>query len=213
MIGIKQIGIQKCQLGTKLWNYIKQNFYNGFIKGSIFEPKQEETKLIIEESEIPKQKELVSSGYSNDLVEDIKKSEGFRSRAYRDSNGNWTIGYGTKINPITGKNIKKGDIIDEETAQKFITKSLDSYTQHIKNRGLRLPQHQMDVVYDLVYNTGPGNMNKSGIYPLLKNNLTDTLGITEKIMNYNIRNTKTSQIEPGLVNRRRNQVQRFFQYK
>ncbi|MHA1961068.1 MAG: glycoside hydrolase family protein [Candidatus Thorarchaeota archaeon] len=50
------------------------------------------------------------------LIESIKEHEGFRKRAYKDSLGIWTIGYGT--------NLQSGEI-SEETAEMWLLRDLD----------------------------------------------------------------------------------------
>lgn len=52
----------------------------------------------------------------------IRKYEGFRSRPYKDSEGNWTIGVGTKIGKGTDKDLaaseyKNKEITEEEAAK------------------------------------------------------------------------------------------------
>ena len=40
------------------------------------------------------------SSTSKELIASIKKHEGFRSRAYQDTVGVWTIGYGTNLQTL-----------------------------------------------------------------------------------------------------------------
>ena len=44
----------------------------------------------------------------------IAKFEGLELKAYQDSAGIWTIGYGNTRNPYTGLPIKKGDTITKK---------------------------------------------------------------------------------------------------
>lgn len=45
--------------------------------------------------------ELVPDNIANQILEDLRCQEGYRSRPYKDTTGNLTIGYGTKIEEIT----------------------------------------------------------------------------------------------------------------
>ena len=49
------------------------------------------------------------------LREQIKRDEGFRPRAYQDSVGVWTIGYGTNLQTL---------VIDDELAERFLDAAL-----------------------------------------------------------------------------------------
>lgn len=46
----------------------------------------------------------------------IAKFEGLRLRAYQDTGGIWTIGYGSTKDPFTGLSVKQGDAITKDTA-------------------------------------------------------------------------------------------------
>jgi len=83
----------------------------------------------------------------------IREFEGFRSTAYLDSAGIWTIGFGTiKIN---GKAVKKGDTCTLSQAEQWLKSDciwvdacLDKYvTAHVN-------QNQFDALASLVYNIG-----------------------------------------------------------
>lgn len=51
-----------------------------------------------------------------DLIEQLKRDEGLRLSAYRDSLGLWTIGYGHKMNQVLTTLTKGNETITEETA-------------------------------------------------------------------------------------------------
>ena len=57
----------------------------------------------------------------------IKEFEGCRLTAYRDEVGVWTIGYGitNADKSITGTTVKRGLKISQETAEKWLEKSLN----------------------------------------------------------------------------------------
>lgn len=92
--------------------------------------------------------------FSNDLVEEIKKSEGFRARAYQDAGGVWTQGYGET------QGIEKGKVWTEEfAAQRLQTRLTEDYASAVNkvldaNRDLIITQEQYNALVDLAYQGG-----------------------------------------------------------
>lgn len=73
------------------------------------------------------------------IVDHVKSTEGFRNKAYKDTGGVWTIGYGSTHHYDENGNItrpvKEGDVIDEKTAERNIV-------HHIKTQvAPKLEQH------------------------------------------------------------------------
>lgn len=94
---------------------------------------------------------------STDCVDLIEFYEGFRSEAYKDSVGVWTIGFGTT------RGVKKGDTINKDEARERMLKELDrDYAQvvriHVK---VTLTQSMFDALCSLIYNIGGGNFANS----------------------------------------------------
>lgn len=130
--------------------------------------------------------------YSDEILKEIKTSEGFRDYAYDDKNpdvknpssviGKITIGYGSTkyFTPVTitrggqqiqvskGSEIKIGDTITESEAEKLLIESLQGFIDPIKNVGVALTQNEFDALLSLVYNAGGGILNKLGISSYLK---------------------------------------------
>lgn len=94
----------------------------------------------------------------------IANREQFRSVAYQDSSGVWTVGYGET------KGVKKGDKITPERALIQLEKSVDGYATQIKAcfGDVPLYQHEFDAYVDLAYNVGAGAVCKSSIPRKLK---------------------------------------------
>lgn len=94
----------------------------------------------------------------------IANREQFRSVAYQDSGGVWTVGYGET------KGVKKGDKITPERALIQLEKSVDGYATQIKAcfGDVPLYQHEFDAYVDLAYNVGAGAVCKSSIPRKLK---------------------------------------------
>jgi GH24 family phage-related lysozyme (muramidase) len=55
----------------------------------------------------------------------IQKFEGLKLTAYQDSVGIWTIGFGNIFNLDTGKPIKQGDVITQDTADRWLKIEVD----------------------------------------------------------------------------------------
>lgn len=88
----------------------------------------------------------------------IKQFEGFRSKAYRDVVGVWTIGYGST------KNVKEGDTITREEAEARLRNELVEYEQHVTAACHVAPnQNQFDALVSFCFNVGPGNLRKSSV--------------------------------------------------
>lgn len=92
----------------------------------------------------------------------IAKFEGLELKAYQDSAGIWTIGYGTTRNPETGLPIKKGDTVTREKALSWL-KMQTSASQGDVNRLVKVPinENQRTALTSFVYNIGPTRFAKS----------------------------------------------------
>jgi len=96
-------------------------------------------------------------------IELIKQFEGWRSRAYRDAVGVWTIGYGHTAmagspRPVQGMRISK--IVGEQLLKRDLVK----YERAVNNAvTVDINQNQFDALVSFCYNVGPGNLNKSSV--------------------------------------------------
>lgn len=90
------------------------------------------------------------------LLAHIKKSEGYRSRAYRDSVGVWTIGFGHT------RGVKPTDRCTESQAEAWLMADIRHHAQqlapHVK---VKLTQAQMDALVDMAFNVGVSAVAKS----------------------------------------------------
>lgn len=98
----------------------------------------------------------------------IKDSEGFRSKAYRDTGGVWTVGYGTTR--INDRPVNKDAVVDELYATVLLKTDVASACATV-NRLVKVPinQNQFDALVDFVYNLGEGNFGKSTLLKKLNN--------------------------------------------
>jgi uncharacterized repeat protein (TIGR02543 family) len=100
---------------------------------------------------------------SDDCIAVIKAFEGFSGKPYRDTDGAFTIGYGTRCpddkveyynkNPMTEQEA------DAELRKEILTyeKAVDAF---IDRHGVRFSQGQFDGVVSLVFNCGPSWLTK-----------------------------------------------------
>lgn len=122
-----------------------------------------------------------------------KEFEGLRLMAYQDGGGVWTIGYGHTMG------VKKGDLITEGQAQRFlefdVMDSVDAVNKLVK---VQLTQNEFDALVDFVFNMGEPQFTTSTL--LRKLNSGDFKGAADQFKRWNLDNGK---IEKGLVRRRK----------
>lgn len=107
-------------------------------------------------------------------IELISQFEGCRLKAYKDSAGIWTIGYGTIMYP-DGNKVKEGDIITHEDATTYLkyeislkSKSVSAFTSNVV-----LSQNQYDALVSFAYNVGVGALQKSTLLKKVIKNPND----------------------------------------
>lgn len=116
---------------------------------------------VITDATLQEMEKLKESGtyirtYSDELVEFIKKHEGFRADVYKDVVGIKTQGYGETVS------IEEGVSWTEEKAEMVLRNSLNeryvTTTNKIldANKDLVLTQKQYNALLDVVYHGGPG---------------------------------------------------------
>ena len=122
----------------------------------------------------------------------IKKFEGCELEAYVCAAGVWTIGYGST------KEVKEGDKISQEEADKLLLHEMDEYEGYITdNVTVDLKQNQFDSLVSWVFNLGPTNLKASTMLKVL--NLGNFEGVPEQMKRWNKANGKTLD---GLIRRR-----------
>jgi|TARA_B100000073_G_scaffold311495_1_gene284609 GH24 family phage-related lysozyme (muramidase) len=89
-------------------------------------------------------------------IELLKHFEGCELKAYQDSVGVWTIGYGHT------KGIYEGLEITQSEAEKMLVDELPEYEGYISDKVVpMLQQHEFDALVCWVYNLGPTNLSSS----------------------------------------------------
>lgn len=81
------------------------------------------------------------------LVSDLKEAEGWRPNAYQDTQGIWTIGFGTNLQELN---------IDRQTGEKWLQSSLFKAELEAQSFAFfqRLNNPRKRVVIELIYNMG-----------------------------------------------------------
>ena len=128
----------------------------------------------------------------------IKKFEGCKLTAYKDSVGVWTIGWGTTNadKSITNTTIKQGLIISQSTADSWLEKSVNNkYVPKVMKYDsiYKWNQNQLDALTSFAYNIG-------SIDGLTNNGKRSISEISSKILSYNKAGGK---VLAGLTTRRK----------
>lgn len=136
-------------------------------------------------------------------IEELKKSEALRLKAYQDQTGKWTIGYG-HTGKVGGVPVQAGMTITKEQADELFKQRLPEFENAINNNvKANLSQNQFDALTSLAYNIGTGGFAKSSVVGHLNNG--NYQGAADAILQYSkSKNAQTGQLEfnQGLYNRR-----------
>lgn len=110
---------------------------------------------------IPKESEMTRP-IPAQAIEIIKRYEGLRTKAYQDSNGIWTIGYGNT------HEVSPGEEISEQDAENELREYLQSLGPSII-RVVKLPlnNNQYSALLSFTYNVGLGNLEKSHLLQII----------------------------------------------
>ncbi|CAI1515456.1 lysozyme [Serratia entomophila] len=115
---------------------------------------------------------------SNAGISLIKEFEGCRLKAYQDSVGVWTIGYGW-TQPVNGRKIGPGMVIDQATAERLLKCGLVQYEQGVNQLvKVIITQGQFDALVSFAYNLGLRSLSTSTL--LRKLNAGDKHGAADE---------------------------------
>ena len=98
-------------------------------------------------------------------IDFIKRHEGLRLKAYQDSAGVWTIGYGS-----TG-GVREGDVINEMQAETLLRVDLHTAEKEVNRHRLPLNQNQFDALVSFTFNVGAGAFRNSTLLKRIKENV------------------------------------------
>lgn len=136
----------------------------------------------------------------------IKHFEGCRLAAYRDSGGIWTIGWGATHYP-DGSKVRPGDTIDQAQADALLSRDVRRFSGYVDNSldVSFLNQNQYDALTSFCYNRGPGNMDESRVFQLIKQNPCNPLIRTAFLDSENVTDHAGKRLD-GLISRRKSEA-------
>lgn len=129
-------------------------------------------------------------------VELVKEFEGLRLEAYRDIVGVPTIGYGRTVN------VRMGDVITKELAEKFLMEDLGVYGRCVEE-AVKVPlnDNQFSALVSFTYNVGCSAFESSTLLRLL--NLGEYSQVPDQLRRWN---KAGGRVVNGLVRRREAEV-------
>ena len=145
----------------------------------------------------------INNGYfSSDSIkkarEFIQGEEDFRAEAYKDTGGVWTIGYGHI------KNVKKGDKITRQEAEKLYAEDFKEHIKPLNEVKIPLSDNEKIALASFIYNVGPNAFKTSTLFKKL--NAGDKKGAAQEFKRWVYDNGK---VQKGLVNRRNREMNLF----
>lgn len=109
----------------------------------------------------------------------IQDFEGLELKAYKDSVGILTIGWGS-----TGPHVSAGMTITKEQAEQLLKKDLERFEKGVSDLvKVDLNQNQFDALVSFSFNLGLGNLKSSTL--LKKLNASDYIGASNEILRWN----------------------------
>lgn len=123
----------------------------------------------------------------------IKSFEGLELKAYKDSVGVLTIGWGS-----TGSHVKQGMVITKEQAEALLKEDVSRFEKGV-NDFVKVPltQNQFDSLVSFSFNLGLGNLKSSTL--LKKLNASDYSGAANEFLRWN---KAAGKVLNGLTRRR-----------
>lgn len=143
-------------------------------------------------------------GVSAKALNLIKSFEGEKLKAYRDTGNIWTIGFGSTYNHDAGRKVQEGDIIDKETALRWLRLDAGKFAAGVKKL-VKVPinQNQLDSLTSFAYNLGLGALQNSTLLRKLNAGSPKTEVAAEFLKWNKGRNSAGILVElPGLTRRR-----------
>lgn len=139
---------------------------------------------------------------SASIITAIGLNEGFRSKAYQDVVGVWTIGYGET------KGVKPGDTITKERALIQLKESVDKHAKGM-TACVKVPlsQGEYDAYTSFTYNVGVGAFCRSNLVKLLNQKKYEEA--CKELLKWDYAGGKKY---PGLTRRRQEEMKRCLEY-
>jgi lysozyme len=137
------------------------------------------------------------------LLELITHFEGWRSLAYQDPVGIWTIGYGRT------EGVYEHQLTNRDHEERWLHDALGYFADAIielVNPEVALSQNQLDALTSWAFNLGMGNFRRSTL--LKKLNAGDFVGASDEFPRW-VYAGRPPQVLPGLLRRREAERQMF----
>jgi lysozyme len=140
----------------------------------------------------------------------IKSFEGERLAAYQDQAGIWTIGWGSTYNHDLKRRVQKGDIIDKETALRWLRLDAAGAAANVKKL-VKVPinQNQLDSLTSFSYNVGDGAFAGSTLLRKLNQGVSKQEVALEFAKWNKVTINGEKVVSKGLVNRRKMEADLF----
>lgn len=138
---------------------------------------------------------------SNILISKIKEFESLRLKAYKDSVGIPTIGWGHTLG------VKMGMVITEEQAERFLIEDLQPKVNYVNSINKPFTQGQFDALVDFSYNLGIDALMHSTLLKRIMDNAPYP-EIKKQFLRWSYANGKVLN---GLVNRRNWEAKRYLE--
>jgi lysozyme len=128
----------------------------------------------------------------------IIESEGFETKAYKDTKGLWTIGVGHLIK--SDEQHLLNTVLTDDQVHELLQKDL-KWCDEAVNKYVKVPlnQNQYDALYSLCFNIGAPNFSKSEVVKHLNNG--DYTKAADAILNWN---------KPAVLKKRRKKERELF---
>jgi lysozyme len=127
----------------------------------------------------------------------IKQFEGFRSIAYRDAVGVWTIGYGHTA-MAGAPDVKPGMTITQVEGEQILARDVELFARGVRQvLTVTLSDQQFSALISFAYNIGLGNFRKSSVFSAV--NRKDFAAVARRLQLWN---RAGGRVLPGLVRRR-----------
>jgi lysozyme len=119
---------------------------------------------------------------SQDCINNIKIFERLSLKAYPDTGGVWTIGFGIIVYP-DGREVKEGDVVTREYAEKLLVWQIGMKTNEV-NKFLPgiFNQNQYDALFDFAYNCGVPALHGSTLLRVITKNPNDQTQLTVQFL-------------------------------
>jgi lysozyme len=134
----------------------------------------------------------------------IKRFEGFRSQAYRDATGVWTVGYG-HTSMAGSPAVAAGLTVTRQQAGEILAADVDKFARQVEaSLHVKLTDSQFAALVSFAYNVGVSNFRSSSVLRAV--NARDFAAVPRRLQLWN---KAGGRALPGLVARRAAEAQLF----